>query len=243
MSAVYQKRFYRDWFKGVNLEFFDVCERETDLRIGTSRNLYKEAFNSVRKYRKQLEEYIRKNPMFLKSLEPIGIEGDVPVIIRRMGEASAKAGVGPMAAVAGAIGEMVGMELLQYSDEIIVENGGDLFVKINVPRKVGIYAGDSPLSGKIALRIYPEETPAGICTSSGTVGHSLSFGKADAAVVVSRDAFLADAVATAVGNRVKNPSCVQDAIEFAAGINGVEGVLVIIGDKLGAWGQVELVGM
>jgi ApbE superfamily uncharacterized protein (UPF0280 family) len=148
-----------------------------------------------------------------------------------------------MAAVAGAIAEMVGMELLQYSDEVIVENGGDIFIKTNVPRKVGIYAGNSPLSGKIAIKIYPEETPAGICTSSGTVGHSLSFGKADAVVVVSRDAFLADAVATAVGNRVKNPSGIKDAVDFAAGIDSVEGVLVIIGDKLGAWGKIELVGM
>ncbi|NLC68657.1 MAG: UPF0280 family protein [Clostridiaceae bacterium] len=243
MGAVYQKRFYRDWFKSIDLVFFDVCELETDLRIGASRNLYNEALNSVKKYRKQLEGYIKENTRFLKSLEPIEVEGDVPVIIKRMVETSAKAGVGPMAAVAGAIAEMVGMELLQYSDEVIVENGGDIFIKTNVPRKVGIYAGNSPLSGKIAIKIYPEETPAGICTSSGTVGHSLSFGKADAVVVVSRDAFLADAVATAVGNRVKNPSGIKDAVDFAAGIDSVEGVLVIIGDKLGAWGKIELVGM
>lgn len=243
MSAFYQKRFYRDWFKSINLAFFDICEGETDLRIGASRNLYNEALNSVRKYRKQLEEYIKENPRFLKSLQPIEIEGYVPVIIRRMVEASAKANVGPMAAVAGAIGEMVGMELLQYSDEVMVENGGDLFIKTNVPRKVGIYAGDSLLSGIFALKIYPEDTPVGICTSSGTVGHSLSFGKADAAVVVSRDTFLADAVATAVCNRVKNPSDIQDAIEFAAGIDGVEGVLIIIEDRLGAQGRIELVRM
>ncbi len=106
-----------------------------------------------------------------------------------------------------------------------------------------MYAGDSPLNGKIALKIYPEKTPLGICTSSGTVGHALSFGKADAAVVISKDAFLADAVATAVGNRVKSVSDIEKAMEFASKIEGIEGVLVIIGDSIGAWGDIEIDGL
>lgn len=241
MSSMYQERFYRNLFKGINLEFFDVCVYETDLRIGASKNLYEEALTGVKRYRKQIEEYIKQNPDFLKSLEPIKIEEGAPLIVERMGRAAEKAGVGPMAAVAGAISEMIGVELLKYSKEVIVENGGDLFLKTNVPRKVGVYAGNSPLSGKIALKIYPEQTPLGICTSSGTVGHSLSFGKADAAVIVSKDTFLADAAATAVCNRVKTPSDIQDAIEFATRIGGIEGVLIIIGDRIGAWGDIELI--
>jgi ApbE superfamily uncharacterized protein (UPF0280 family) len=145
-----------------------------------------------------------------------------------------------MAAVAGAVSELVGFELLNYSDEIIVENGGDIFIKTNSKRKVGIYAGKSPLSEKIAIEIAPERTPIGICTSSGTVGHSLSFGKADAAVILAKDTFLCDAVATATGNRVKASGDIESAIEFAAGIDGVEGVLVIVGDKIGAWGDISL---
>jgi len=240
---MYQERFYRNLFKGANLQFFDVCVYETDLRVGASKNLYKEALDSVNRYRGQIENYIKLNPEFMKSLEPVIIEKRAPVIVKRMGNAARKAGVGPMAAVAGAISEMVGAELLNYSEEVIIENGGDLYLKTNSIRRIGVYAGDSPLNGKIVLKIYPEKTPLGVCTSSGTVGHALSFGKADAAVIVSKDAFLADAVATATGNRVKSVSDIEKAIEFASQIDGIEGVLIIIKDKIGAWGDIEIDGL
>jgi ApbE superfamily uncharacterized protein (UPF0280 family) len=157
-----------------------------------------------------------------------------------MCEAAQKASVGPMAAVAGAIAEMTGYELLKYSDEVIVENGGDIFIKTGTARKIGIYAGNSPLSEKLALRILPEQTPAGVCTSSGTVGHSLSFGKADAVVIISRDTFLADAVATSTGNKVKTTDDIEYALNYASKIAGILGTVIIIGDKIGAWGDIEL---
>ena len=125
------------------------------------------------------------------------------------------------------------MDLLKYSNEVIVENGGDIYLKTKEHRKIGVFAGKSPFSEKICLEIAPEDTPLGVCTSSGTVGHSLSLGKADAAVILADDAFLADAVATATGNRVKTWEDIDAAIEFASGIEGVKGVLIIIGDKMG----------
>jgi ApbE superfamily uncharacterized protein (UPF0280 family) len=155
-------------------------------------------------------------------------------------EAGRQTGVGPMAAVAGAVAEYVGRELLTFSPEIIVENGGDIFLKILRQRTVGIYAGDSPLTGKIGLEINPRETPLGVCTSSGTVGHSLSFGKADAAVIIAASATLADAAATAIGNRVNRPEDVAGAIQFGKGINGLKGIVIIIGESVGAWGDVKL---
>lgn len=237
----YEPKTYRNIFKAADLVFFDVCIKETDLRIGACRNLYKEAYRSVKTYREQIETYIRLYPEFVSSLTPLKPEPGASQIILGMCEAANKAGVGPMAAVAGAIGEMVGRELLQYSDEVIVENGGDIFLKTNSIRKVGIHAGKSPLSEKMALEILPEKSPLGICTSSGTVGHSLSFGKADAAVILAKDAFLADAAATALGNMVKTPADIENALEFASSISGVLGALVIIGDKIGAWGDVRLV--
>ncbi len=127
------------------------------------------------------------------------------MIVKTMAEAAEKAGVGPMAAVAGAIAEYVGRELLPFSREVIVENGGDIFLKTQKTRSIGIYAGESsPFTGKLALRIEPKDTPLGICTSAGTVGHSLSFGKCDAAILVSPSASLADAAATAVGNLIQS---------------------------------------
>ncbi|HEY50641.1 MAG TPA: UPF0280 family protein, partial [Dehalococcoidia bacterium] len=132
-------------------------------------------------------------------------------------------------------------ELLEFSPEVIVENGGDIFLKSLRPRIIGVFAGDSPLTGKLGLQIEPEDTPLGICTSSGTVGHSLSFGRADAAIVLAESATLADAAATAIGNRVSDVADIEGAIEFAQSIGQLKGVVIIKDDKLGVWGEVKLV--
>jgi len=157
-----------------------------------------------------------------------------------MCQAAAAAKVGPMAAVAGAIAQFVGVSLLTKTRELIVENGGDLFLVTSRARKVLIYAGKSPFSNRIALLTPGDGQPRGICTSSGTVGPSLSFGRADAAVIVARDALLADAAATAVANRVKEAAEIEKGIERAMAIPGVEGVLLIVGDKMGACGKIHL---
>ena len=236
----YQPRVYRHWIEGKDLIAFSVTEKETDLYIRAASNLQRKARRLVLKYRQQLESYIGRNPDFQTSLEPLNVMENAPAIVREMAEAGQKAGVGPMAAVAGAIAECVGQELLEFSPEIIVENGGDIYLKILKKRVVGIYAGDSPLTGKIGLEINPQDTPLGVCTSSGTVGHSLSFGKADAVVVVAASATLADATATAIGNRVKQSGDIDKALEFARGIGGLKGVVIIIGKNIGAWGEVKL---
>jgi ApbE superfamily uncharacterized protein (UPF0280 family) len=157
-----------------------------------------------------------------------------------MAESAAKVGVGPMASVAGAIAELVGIELSAFSPEIIIENGGDIYLKSQVKRIIGIYAGDSPLSGNIALEIESNNTPLGICTSSGTVGHSLSFGEADAVVVLSRSAILADAAATAIGNLIVRLEDIPKGIEFAQNIKELNGVIIIKDDRIGMWGEVKL---
>ncbi len=145
-----------------------------------------------------------------------------------------------MAAVAGALAEAAGLFLLNHSPEVIVENGGDIFISVIEPVSVGIYAGNSPFAGKLALRVNPARGPLGICTSSGNVGPSLSFGKADAAVAVSPSTPLADAAATALGNMVKSPDDLEATLEFAKKIEGVTGALLIYRDKIAAWGDLEL---
>jgi len=114
------------------------------------------------------------------------------------------------------------------------------FIKSPADRVVGIYAGHSPLSGKIGLKIEGGQAPLGVCTSSGTVGHSLSFGAADAVVIISSQAALADAVATATGNIIQNVADIDDGIKCARSVDGVSGVLIIKEDKLGAWGDVNI---
>jgi ApbE superfamily uncharacterized protein (UPF0280 family) len=240
---MYQPRTYRRWIKDDDLVSFDVVVKETDLYIRAARNLEAEAVEAVIRYRVPLEEYIKSHPLFLHSLEPCSVEEDAPGIVKGMAQAARIVGVGPMASVAGAIAEAVGRDLLAHTPEIIVENGGDIFISILRPRLIGVYAGESPFTGKIALDINPGDTPLGVCTSSGTVGHSLSLGTADAVIVLSRSTALADAAATAIGNRVRTVDDIDMAIEQAQVIDGLDGVIVIKDDRMGMWGSVKLVSV
>ena len=237
---MYEPRFYREWTKDKDLVSFSVVVKETDLYVRARRNLKRKALKAVLKYRALLERYIERYPEFLTALEPLEVGEDAPQIVKDMAEAARKAGVGPMAAVAGAIAEYVGRELLPFSSEVIVENGGDIFLKTLKKRLVGVYAGESSFTGKIALEIQPEETPLGICTSSGTVGHSLSFGRADASIVLSPSTSLADAAATAIGNLIIEASDIPRGIDFAKNVEGIKGVAIIKDDQIGIWGEVKI---
>ncbi len=148
--------------------------------------------------------------------------------------------VGPMAAVAGTIAQFVGRDLLEYTDELIVENGGDIFLKTERPVTVSIFAGSSKLSDKLGIVIYPDQMPAGICTSSATVGHSLSLGSADSVSIISSNASIADAAATALGNRITNQFTLKREIESMRESKDIKGGVVIIGKTMASWGEVEL---
>ena len=243
LSTVYEPRTYRHWVKDEGLVSFNVVVKETDLYIRASSNLSRKAHKLVLKYRRILEEYIQREPAFLASLEPFTVGDYAPIIVKEMARATSRVGVGPMAAVAGAIAEFVGNDLLDFSPEVIVENGGDIFLKSSRKRMIGIYAGKSPLTGRIGLEISREDTPIGICTSSGTVGHSMSYGKADAVIALSPSTILADAAATSIGNLIVQPDDIQKGIEFAKGIDGLKGVVIIQGDKMGLWGEVKICQM
>jgi hypothetical protein len=237
----YLDRVYRRRISGGNLLTYPVTVRESDLLISSDIELKQPAFESVHRHRAYLEAYIAAHPEFATSLVPLDRDDLAPDIVQDMLIVSCLAGVGPMAAVAGAIAQHVGRDLLGLTPNVIVENGGDIFLKCNHEIKIGVFAGTSSLSDKIAIRIRPQEMPVGVCTSSATVGPSLSFGIADAVCVKSRSASLADAAATAIGNRVKKKRDIKRALDFGAGISGVLGILIIVGDELGAWGELELV--
>lgn len=241
---MYQKRDYRNLVHKEGLTSFRVVVKETDLLVHAAKPLDKITRELVLQYRGYIESYIQRFPEFATTLMPWPINGPAPLIIQDMVSAGAKSDVGPMATVAGVMAQYVGTALMAHpdgSDEVIVENGGDLFIKLNRPFTVGIYAGNSPLSMKIGLRIDSGKKPVSICTSSGTVGHSLSLGKADAVSVISESCALADAAATSIGNRVKLKSDIKNAIDFGKRIKGVTGLVVIMGDKIGLWGEIDLV--
>jgi ApbE superfamily uncharacterized protein (UPF0280 family) len=235
------KRNYRSWLARDGLAPFRVAVQETDLYILAHTPLEQEAQEAVIQLRHQIEEYIRANPLFESSLASLPPDPQAPRIVKEMLAASQKAGVGPMAGVAGAMAEFVGKALLASTPEVVVENGGDIFIQINTERKIGLFAGESPLSMRVGIRVPPERTPLGICTSSATVGPSQSFGRADAVCVISPSCALADAAATALGNQVGGKGDIERALEEGRTISGVEGVVIIMGDTMGAWGEYELV--
>jgi len=240
---MYKERSYRNITCSNKLVSFRVVIKETDLYIHSTKNLKNIARELTLRYRSYIETYIKKHPEFEKTLEPWKINEPVPNIISDMMKAGEKAGVGPMASVAGTVAEHVGIGLLEHTDEVIVENGGDLFIKTDNPVTVGIFAGKSPLSMHIGLNVDPGGNQVAVCTSSGSVGHSFSLGKADAVCVVSESCSLADAAATSIGNHVIKKTDIQKAIDFGKTIESVKGIAVITDDKIGMWGDVKIVAL
>jgi hypothetical protein len=236
---MYQERFYRKWDNTQNLKCFRVQVSESDLYIKAGCDLSRDAKELLIKYRSQVEEYIKIHPDFRESLKLCPVEPLVPRIIKEMSQCAQKAGVGPMASVAGAIAEFVGRGLIKTAgSDIIIENGGDIFLYAEKVMRVGLYAGSRVKS--ISINVRPEHTPCGICTSSGKLGHSLSFGKADSVTVISASCALADAVATSAANKVKSEKDIDKALNYAMSVQGVKGVLIVAGKKIGVQGEVEL---
>ena len=232
-------RSYRDRIKSPDLLSFQVKEKESDLLVQTPVLLQKEALTSLRYYRRILENYIKENPIFATTLTPYPCDNNAHHMIKEMIDESARCQVGPMASVAGCIARCVGQELLSKTDEVIIENGGDIYIKSSSMKRVIIYAGSSPLSNKLYLKIDSKERGIGVCTSSGTVGPSFSRGKADAVTVLSYSATLADAAATAIGNIIQTKEDINEGLKLAEQINGILGTVIIKDDKIGMWGEID----
>lgn len=242
-SELHSERTYRQRISRKDLCSFQVSVKETDLWICAETTLETEARNFVHQARHQIETYIRSHPLFLTSLTPLEVDPFAPSLIKEMQRVTGRAGVGPMAAVAGAIAQYVGEGLLTFSEQIIVENGGDIFLKENRSVTVSIFAGESPFSEKIGIQIHSDQMPTGICSSSATVGHSLSMGVTDVVCLLSPSAALADAAATSLGNRVKKKAHLNHVNDWADQIGGITGGVVIVGDRMATWGNIELVAL
>ncbi|MGB8952093.1 MAG: UPF0280 family protein [Candidatus Aminicenantales bacterium] len=216
----------------------EIQIRETAATVIAEEAFIPLAEAEISRQRSLIEEFIRQDPQFRTSLEPYPVSSDAPAIVRRMAGAASRAGVGPMAAVAGAIAEFALNAMIRAgAAHAIVDNGGDIAMRLSRPATVGIFAGPAKIRN-IGLRFQPRPGIVGVCTSSGTVGHSLSFGRADAATVIAGDVCLADAVATALGNAVreKNSAQIEEALNRFL-IDGVEGLLVIIDDLFAIAGR------
>ena len=220
---------------------------ETDLWIAVDADHYTpsiEQFSEERIafYRKQLGNHIISRPEFLSSLVPLEEQSGYDPLIHNMYAATTLSGTGPMSSVAGAVAECICNDLCEKFGllEAVVENGGDIFMKLARQAVISVYAGNSPLSGKLGFVIEPENTPLSVCCSSATVGHSLSFGTADACVIICRSGALADAYATACCNEVKSYDMIQHVTESYLGKQGVISVMIIKDDKVAMGGATEV---
>ncbi|MBE0667800.1 MAG: UPF0280 family protein [Bacteroidales bacterium] len=243
----YEPRLYRDAMGNERWRSFRVGFRETDLWVavdaaGYGSDTERYTLDRILFYRSVLEEHIAEHPEFRDSLVPLMAPAGVHPLVRDMYEAAQRAGTGPMSAVAGAIAQRICNDLLSYlaCSEVVVENGGDIFMKLTNPATISVFAGSSPLSDRIALVIKPEETPLAVCCSSGTVGHSLSFGMADACMIACHNGAQADAYATAFCNEVKGKENVHMVTEKALQKQEIMSAVINAGDIVGLGGSIEV---
>jgi len=224
-TAVTRKRTYQS-FQHREAVFSICCEQ------------FDAATVEIVHQRRILEDYIARHGAFRRSLEPIALLGDAPEVARRMDRAARLVGVGPMAAVAGAMAQCAAEAGLKAgAAEAIVENGGDIYLRAAEPVIISLYTGTAELAGRLAFSLQPEDTPISICSSSGKMGHSKSLGDCDLATVVAKDAALADAAATMAANMVRAVKQVDAALETIAAIDGVDGVLIVKNDHVGLAGR------
>jgi len=221
--------------------------KDTDLWIGIDPSSFRKemkefCYDRIRSYRVDLENYLVSDPDFGKTLIPHLPLLSAPKIAFFMAEAARKAGVGPMAAVAGAFSEILGNDLMDRFkiNELAIENGGDIFLVLTDSLIMSVFAGNDPLSGKVGIQIPKNTGRIGVCTSSGKVGPSLSFGRADAAMVACRNTALADAWATALGNRIQSAEDIGKVLEFTEKIEEILSVVIICDGKMGIRGNFEL---
>ena len=224
-TSMEQKRTYRTF-----------THREAVLNICCDR--FDAVTAEIVRQRQILAEYINRHPDFRDSFEPVELRGDAPEVAQRMARAARLVGVGPMAAVAGAMAQRAAEAALAAgASEVIVDNGGDIYLRIARPALIGLGTGTAELAGRLAFSLQTKDTPVAICSSSGQMGYSKSLGKCNLATVVAKDAALADAAATQAANLVTTVEDVDSALERIVGIEGVEGVMIIKNDHVGLAGQ------
>lgn len=224
--------------KNLFKENFALKETQCTI-ISNKQHAIQIAVESIKRNRRELEIYARANPKFLYTLKPFTVP-DKPLVAKQMALAAEKANVGPMAAVAGAIADLAVEDMIREGCEVaVVEDGGEIAAMSNTSIDVAVASGDEPLSKRFGFRL--KGFPIGVATSSGRFSHALSFGDAEASTVFCKNAALADAAATAVGNVVKGENvqvAIKKGISRGLSIEGVEGVLIIYKGQVGTAGKI-----
>ena len=239
----YRERSYRSRFSDDERRWFCVKFLESDLWIGVNHDSYSasmeaDTYAMLVELRRSMDAYLLMDPAYKTALTPYDAGLEAPEILKSMSKVSHKTGIGPMSAVAGAVAQKVAEFI--GTKEVIVENGGDIYAKTASDMDISVFAGQSPLSEKIGLHIPAADFPLGICTSSGTVGPSLSLGRADAVMIVCKDVMLADSYATAMANRIRTANDLQPVIDRIQNIPEILGAIAVKDDRMAISGQFEL---
>ncbi|MCK4813737.1 MAG: UPF0280 family protein [Candidatus Marinimicrobia bacterium] len=247
-SAIYQPRVYR-YKMGERFASFTLRLFETDIWVGYNKDTTVdkvEIYSFVEKkcilLRKELENYILIHPEFKYALVPLKLKEVTPEIVREMAIAAEITKVGPMAGVAGAFAEYIGKTCKKHLglEELIIENGGDDYIDVSSEIRVSLNAGANPVSEKIHLIVPPDLCPLGLCASSGTFGHSLSFGSADLVSVACKSTILADQYATYFANKIHKKENVEDILDQASQIKEILHIAVIKDDIIGIKGKLKI---
>ena len=239
----YRERSYRSRFSNDERRWFCVKFLESDVWIGVDSGSYRasmegDTYAMLVDLRRQMDAYLLMDPQYKTALTPYDAGLEAPAILKEMSRVSHKTGIGPMSAVAGAVAKKVAEFL--GTKEVIVENGGDIYAQAASDMDISVFAGQSPLSEKIGLHIPAADFPLGICTSSGTVGPSLSLGRADAVMIVCKDVLLADSYATAMANRIKTVNDLQSVIDRISDLPDILGAIAVKDDRMAITGCYEL---
>ncbi len=247
-TGKYVPYWYQSCHRDAELYYFSVKYKETELWIGVNNSIYspqleQDALKYAIALRTQLENYITVDAPYISSLKPYQPQAACPPIARIMADTAQIAGIGPVAAAAGAFSQEIARRLAtKYPlTDLIIENSGDIYLRSRRIHRIAIYAGESILSNPFGLEIDPALSPLGICTSSGTAGYLLSIGKADAVTVLAKDAALADAYATTISNMVQTPDDITRALDYSATQSDILGVVIVVGDKIRCQGNARLI--
>ena len=244
----YKERSYRSRFSNDERRWFCVKFLESDLWIGVDNGSYSaymgaDIYGMLVELRRSMDAYLLMDPQYKAALVPYDAGLEAPDILKEMSRVSRKTGIGPMSAVAGAVALKVADFIKgRYGvKEVIVENGGDIYADATSDMDIAVFAGQSPLSERVGLHIPASSAfPLGVCTSSGTVGPSLSLGRADAMMIICRDVLLADSYATVFANRIQTINDLQPVIDRIQNIPEILGALAIKDDRLAVAGLYEL---
>ncbi len=196
--------------------------------------------------RQILKSYILIHPEFQTSLMPIKSDSSANLIIQEMLSASSLVNIGPFAAVAGTVSEYLAYRVSNFLQgknlpkDVLVENGGDIFIISTSERVVALL--DKPQESiKIGLLLEPTQGVS-LCASSSTIGHSLSFGKAELVTILATKGSVADCMATACCNMLKSKDDFQRVLSFFEEIkpHGLIGIFASCDNEILAFGDIKL---